>query len=433
MLAARMPSPSPTPRRTLAARIKRLPFRVVRSTLLRAARARPRAGADDRRVVILLISAWGMGGTIRAALNLAGHLAAQGRDVEIISWYRRRDRSFFGEFPPGVRVTALEDQRPGARYGVLVRLARRLLRTRSSVLLHPADRLYEEGNLWTDVQLVRRLRRSSGVLIGTRPSLNLLIGEISPPGFITIGEEQMHLAHHARTLRRAMPHHYPKLDAFAVLTQRDVEEYGALLDGQAKIVRIPNTVRDMGGSRADLAQKTVLAAGRLRMQKGFDFLIPAFAQVASEHPDWRLRICGSGRLRGRLQAQIDELGVADVVALEGPSERLGDEMEQASIFALSSRFEGFPLILLEAMSKGMGVVAFDCPTGPADIIDDHRNGILVPPQDVDAFAQGLRELMGDEELRRRCGAAAVETAAAYTMDAIGPQWDELLERLRSER
>ena len=109
-------------------------------------------------------------------------------------------------------------------------------------------------------------------------------------------------------------------------------------------------------------------------------------------------------------------------------------MEGASIFALSSRFEGFPLVLLEAMSKGMAVVAFDCPTGPADIIDDHRNGILVPPRDVDAFADGLTR---DDRTTRSCAAAAARRPsrrrAATRWTQIGPSWDELLEELQAAR
>jgi len=126
---------------------------------------------------------------------------------------------------------------------------------------------------------------------------------------------------------------------------------------------------------------------------------------------------------------VAEHGIGDAVVFDGPSEDLGGEMSRASIYALSSRFEGFPLVLIEAMSKGMAVVAFDCPTGPADVIDDHRNGLLVPPKDVDAYAAALREMMDDEELRRRCGEAAVESAKAYEMERIGPSWDALLEQL----
>ena len=121
------------------------------------------------------------------------------------------------------------------------------------------------------------------------------------------------------------------------------------------------------------------------------------------------------------------------MTLAPATEDLPGEMERASIYALSSRFEGFPLVLLEAMGKGMAPVAFDCPTGPADIIDDHRNGLLVPFKDVDALGAALLEMIEDEELRRACGAAAVETARGYTMEAVGPMWDRLLDDLRAER
>ena len=120
------------------------------------------------------------------------------------------------------------------------------------------------------------------------------------------------------------------------------------------------------------------------------------------------------------------------MTIEGPAEDIGADMAEASVFVLSSRFEGFPLILLEAMSKGMGVVSFDCPTGPADIVDDHRNGLLVPHEDVEGLSRAIREIVEDEELRRRTAAAAIETAQQYTIEEIGPHWEELLEELSRE-
>jgi glycosyltransferase involved in cell wall biosynthesis len=92
-----------------------------------------------------------------------------------------------------------------------------------------------------------------------------------------------------------------------------------------------------------------------------------------------------------------------------------------------------PLVLLEAMSKGMGIVSFDCPTGPADVIDDHRNGIVVPAGDVEAFAAGMLELIDDPQLLRSCAAAAIETARAYTPAAIGPRWEALFNELYEAR
>ena len=197
--------------------------------------------------------------------------------------------------------------------------------------------------------------------------------------------------------------------------------------------RLPNTVREIEPPRADLSAKRIFAAGRYTPQKGYDYLIHAFAPVARAHPDWELKICGHGHTKKRLQARIDEEGIGEQATLAGPTDDVPGEMAQASIYALSSRFEGFPLVLVEAMSKGMACVAFDCPTGPADIIDDHRNGLLVPAKDVEGLTAALMEMIEDEELRRRCGDAALETARDYTMAAIGPKWDEMLQALLRER
>lgn len=418
-------------------RVKRFGFRALRSILFRAARAKPRSrdlDGAERRVTILMTAAWGMGGTIRANLNLARHLAASGFEVEIISIVRGqgRDEPFFGAFPEGVKVVALDDRRrngnpPGPAW------LRKRLRALSSVLMNPADRTYKGFSLWVDIRLVRALRRRTGFLIATRPGLNLLAAELAPPGLVLIGEEQMNLAHHNRRLRRAMPRLYPRLDALTVLTSRDRDAYEAHVGRGLRIERIPNTARDMGTGRADLGSKTVLTAGRLATQKGYDMLIPAWAVVASQHPDWRLEIHGSGPLRKDLEALVASHGLSDSVSLEGPSHDLGADMARASIYVLSSRVEGLPLVMLEAMSKGMAVVSFDCPTGPADIIDDHRNGLLVPAKDIAGLGRALAEMIADEDLRHRCADAAIDTAREYSVPAVMPQWDALLADLWSAR
>ena len=408
---------------------------LLRAALLRYVRAQPRPGTDTPdKVIILLVSAWGMGGTIRVAINLANYLSSH-RDVEIISTYRRRDEPQF-PIDPRVKVVALDDQRPAAVPRRL-RLIRRVLRGVPSALYHRLDRRSHNHNLWTDVQLVRRLRRATGIVIANRPGHNVLIVDLAVPGLVTIGHEHMHLDSHAMGLRRAMLAAYGDLDALAVLTHKDKEAYEAVLNGQRPPVwRVRNSVSGIQPPRADLSSKTILAAGRYTWQKGFDFLIPAFGSIAADHPDWHLRICGSGSRRDYktvLLRQIEEHDLGERVELAGPSNDLAGEMARASIYALSSRYEGFPLVLIEAMSKGMAVVAFDCPTGPADIVEDRRNGILVPPKDVPAFADGLRAFIEDEELRRRCADGALETARDYTMATIGPEWDALLATLPPAR
>ncbi|MGZ8650334.1 MAG: glycosyltransferase family 4 protein [Solirubrobacteraceae bacterium] len=400
-------------------------MRIVRGVLLRAVRVPPREDGE-RRLIIVLWTAWNMGGTIRAAFNLAEYMTARGWQVEIISGYRDRERPFFGSFPEGVPVFDLDDRRKGG-------LLRKLLRKRPSHLMPLTERAATTFNLWTDIQLVRRLRGRAGILVGTRPGVNLMLARLQAPGLRTIGLEQMNLSKHGRKLRKSMRAHYPKLDALVVLTEQDREAYQRLLDGGVPLHRIPNTVRPLPGAKADLAAKTVYAAGRFRYQKGFELLIPAWAETARAHPDWRLRLRGRGHLESRFRGLIEQHGLEDSVTIEGPAEDIGSDMAEASVFVLSSRFEGFPLILLEAMSKGMGVVSFDCPTGPADIVDDHRNGLLVPPEDVEGLSRAIREIVEDEELRRRMATAAVATAQEYTIEAIGPQWEALLDELASRR
>jgi glycosyltransferase involved in cell wall biosynthesis len=223
-----------------------------------------------------------------------------------------------------------------------------------------------------------------------------------------------------------MKRRYPRLAALGVLTKRDRRRYREHLGKRPHVVRIPNTVRDIGDVHADPSAKTVIAAGRFVKQKGFDRLIKAWEIVAPDHPDWKLRIIGKGRRHDSLQALIDSRGLSGSVKLAPPVSDIGAEMSRASIFALSSRWEGLPLVLLEAMSVGMAVVSIDCPTGPADVVEDHVNGLLIRPRTIAALAVGLAEMMDDEDLRRRCGAAAVETAREYRMDTVGPQWEELL-------
>jgi glycosyltransferase involved in cell wall biosynthesis len=419
----------PRPLLRLLLAVRRAVRRVLRGALVRYVRAAPDPSKDpEDKVYILLVSAWGMGGTIRAAVNLAGYLADR-HDVEIISTYRRNDQPYFA-FDERVKVTALDDQRADAT----PRPLRKLLRRVPSALYHPSDIRKHNHNLWTDVQLVRRLRGARGIAIASRPGHNILLADLAVPGLISIGLEQMNLGSHARNLRKAMLRRYRDLDALAVLTDQDRQAYERAMNGTAPPMwRLPNTVREIEPPRADLSAKRIFAAGRYTPQKGYDYLIHAFAPVARAHPDWELKIFGNGHTKARLQARIDQEGIGDQATLAGPTDDVPGEMAKASIYALSSRFEGFPLVLVEAMSKGMACVAFDCPTGPADIIDDHRNGLLVPAKDVEALTAALTEMVEDEELRRRCGDAALETARDYTMAAIGPKWDEMLQALLRER
>src|SRR5919107_2988848 len=205
----------------------RLRKRALRSLLVRSARIEPRG---EEKVYILLVSAWGMGGTIRAAINLAGYLADR-HEVEIISTYRRREEPYFA-FDPRVTVTALDDERPGA-LPRRTRMLRAVLRRIPSALYNPADIRKHNHSLWTDVRLVRMLRGRRGIAIASRPGQNILLADLALPGLVTVGLEQMNLRSHAKNLRKAMLKRYRNLDALAVLTEEDRGEYERAMNGSA--------------------------------------------------------------------------------------------------------------------------------------------------------------------------------------------------------
>jgi glycosyltransferase involved in cell wall biosynthesis len=282
---------------------------------------------------------------------------------------------------------------------------------------------------------VRRLRRlRSGVLITTRPGFNLLAARARPKALVTIGQEHMNFGAHLPGITRATNRHYRSLDALSVLTAGDERDYGALLQGtRPRVVRIPNALPRLRGGRASPDARIVVAAGRLNRQKGFDLLIRAFAPVAERHPDWQLRIHGGGRERDALREQIFAAGLYEQAFLMGPTERLGEALAAGSVFALSSRFEGFGLVLLEAMSKGLAVVGFDCPRGPADIVADGRDGLLVPAEDVDALSRALLTVIEDRELRVRLASAGLQKAHSYDPEVIGARWLALIDELTGER
>jgi glycosyltransferase involved in cell wall biosynthesis len=199
------------------------------------------------------------------------------------------------------------------------------------------------------------------------------------------------------------------------------------------VEQIPNGVPEPRLPPAALDAKVLVAAGRLLSQKGFDMLLDAFAPVSARHPDWQLWIFGSGPWRSRLAAQIDRLGLGGRAHLKGATSRLDEQFAAASMFVLSSRFEGLPMVLLEAMAAGLPPVAFDCPTGPGEVIGHGTSGLLVPPADTAALAAAICALIEDPARRQAMGVAARERSRAYSMPAVTRQWEQLFTDLTGHR
>jgi glycosyltransferase involved in cell wall biosynthesis len=381
---------------------------------------RARTPASGPVVRFVVANAYGMGGTIRTTLDLAAQLSANHR-VEVVS-VRRHGASTFFPAPDGVDLVALDDRTQPRG------LLQRTLTKVPSLLVHPEDYAYPGASLWTDIRVVGLLRAGVGdVVITTRPAYAIIAAAAAPPTARVIAQEHMNFGAHRPRLARAVRRAFGRLGTLVVLTEGDRRDYATALAGRStRVVVIPNAVTDLGPDLASPHAPLIVAAGRLTTQKGFDLLIRAFAAVAESHPDWSLRIHGGGPLRKGLERLVAAEGLQERVALPGATRQIGAAYAQGSVFALSSRFEGFGMVVVEAMSRGLAVVSFDCPRGPGEILTDEHDGLLVPPEDVGALAAALHRVMGDGALRTRLGAAARETAQAYRPEAIAQRWEALL-------
>ena len=194
--------------------------------------------------------------------------------------------------------------------------------------------------------------------------------------------------------------------AAVTLTEKDRQQYLTHLPCRAPVLAIPNPVTIAHEKRAKLDSRVVLATGRLVAQKGFDLLLDAWAQVIPRHPEWRLRIVGSGPDEASLKSQARGLSVCDHVDFIPNTVDMASEFQSASIFVLSSRFEGFGLVVVEAKSFGLPVVSFDCDCGPSDILRHEQDGLLVAKEDVRALAAALDRLMSNDSERESFGQSA---------------------------
>ncbi|KAB8195918.1 glycosyltransferase [Nonomuraea phyllanthi] len=381
------------------------------------------------KIRYMLLHAYGMGGTIRTVVNQANAMAEAGHDVEIVSTVRRRTKPQF-DIDKRVRVSALVDQRDGVASDSLARKVWRRARGKIVPYGEFAAEYFTERVEGAVMDYVSSL--SDGILVTTRPALNLISARRGGKGVIRVAQEHMNLAAYHPAVREQIARHYGVFDAIAVLTETSRNEYHALLH-DPPIVRIPNAVHMGHREHSDQSNPVVIAAGRLVPQKGYDMLLDAFAKVSDRFPEWRLRIFGTGPSKDRLQQRLESHDLGDRMRLMGRSDRIHEELAQSSIYALSSRIEGLPMAMIEAMGHALALAAFDCPTGPADLLTPGKDGLLVPPRDVDALAEALARLMGDRELRLRLGAAAAETAHNYTPEVVMPMWEDLFASLTAGR
>ena len=221
--------------------------------------------------------------------------------------------------------------------------------------------------------------------------------------------------------RRKLEKNVGKLDALILLTQHDADSWSGL----AKTRVIPNSLPFYPDHASLCENKKVIFVGRLCEQKGLEYLIKTWEIVSRKHKDWTLHMYGEGEQKTMLNHLIQESGLENTVIVHQPTLQIMEKYLESSIFLLTSRFEGFGMVLIEAMACGVPVVSFDCPWGPADIINDGEDGFLVEYLNVNEAANKVCKLIESPELRIKMGTTARMNVQRYKRDEIMKQWISL--------
>ena len=219
-----------------------------------------------------------------------------------------------------------------------------------------------------------------------------------------------------------------KFDRLVVLTEED-KTYCTHCPTTSVI---PNPITAPSSEVSPLSDKVILAVGRLDNQKNFPGLIDIWALIAKDYPDWKLRIVGEGYTDTRILQKVKEYSLEGQFELCPFTNNVQEHYLSSSIFTMTSDFEGFGLVLVEAESMGLPLVSYACPCGPRDIIRDGQDGFLVERGDMKTFAARLRQLIEDEELRRRMGQAAKVNSQRFSLDNVMKQWEALFAELTTE-
>ncbi len=275
------------------------------------------------------------------------------------------------------------------------------------------------------------------ILAATGINIPVIVSERINPNAFSIGTAW-------NKLRRWV---YPHTSSLVVQTD-DIADWGREFIDPAKVDIIPNPVwindKDLetDGKVLDLLQQMIrpihddafliFAMGRLNHQKGFDTIIKAFKQSNLTKQNTHLIILGEGKLRSELEQLIAEQELEHNVHLPGRVAKPHPLIKQADIFVLSSRYEGFPNVLVEAMAIGCAVISTDCPSGPSVIIEDKVNGLLVPVDDVDSLADKMKDLFKDSAMRDTLGKNALQVRESYSIESVMGQWESVIKRVCSE-
>ncbi len=350
-----------------------------------------------------MIASLGSGGAERVMLTLCEAWAARGDTVTLFTF--DDDQHDFFEVPTGVQRKALNIAGASSSvFDAALSNIRRVRILRGALRSLPLDVIVS----FTDRTNVSSLLAARGL------GVPIIISERTDPRHHDTGAVWS-------ALRRIV---YPWAAVLVVQTDH-IRTWAETQVSSTKVHVIGNPLREVPAPviAAGARSNTIAAVGRLVSSKGFDVLLSAFYHVKQQYPAWRLVISGEGPQRALLESQVSELGLDSSVSLSGRTSNVTGVLAEAAVFVLSSRYEGFPNALLEAMASGCACVATDCNSGPADLLQNGDVGLLVPVDDPNALAGAIMRLVANPTYRSQLGDAARISTQRFALNRILSAWD----------
>ncbi|GAA3072108.1 glycosyltransferase family 4 protein [Streptomyces glomeratus] len=360
-----------------------------------------------------------LGGVARWQALMAKLFAESGHRVTIVGIAPPEVPMDLGENPPFSTVT-LYDERPPGRWQARTLSDRANLRARRREAMREAD-------------MRRAAERLSSVFRAARPGAMIIVTQVWAMEWVALADTAGHpvigMSHESYEYSRGssrfqrVERYYKETDRLLLLTREDADLW--IGRGLNNVGYMPNPLPMMPEVPSERTEKVVASIGRLGHQKGIDMLLDAWAEAAPKHPGWLLKIYGSGPDEEALRQQCTRLGLDGSVEWAGQTDDVAGALRGASVFVQSSRGEGFPLALLEAMACAVPCAAFDCAPGVREIIRDEEDGLLARPGNVSELAHQLGRLMEDAALRDTMGERARTNVQRYSPAAICERWEEL--------
>ncbi|MDZ8023458.1 MAG: glycosyltransferase family 4 protein [Nostoc sp. DedQUE11] len=364
--------------------------------------------------ITLIIHSLTYGGAERIISIMANYWSAKGWQITLLTFDDNKIPDFFLDSHVIYIPLGIAKKSPNTMIGIWNNLKRIRILRNAIINSNP------------DVVISFMSKININSLLATRwLNIPVIVSERSNPGKSSLGWNWQQLRQWT----------YSFADKIVFQTQRARDYFPLKLQKKSSI--IPNMVVLPPIKKQSLdklsTERSLIAMGRFVPEKGFDLLLQAFAKVKDNYPQWTLTILGDGKLRPELESLCKQLGLSDRVYFPGMVNNTYAFLQQAELFIMSSRFEGFPNAICEAMACGLPIISTDCPSGPREIIRDGIDGILVPNEDVSALAIAMERLMSNEQERKSLATRAPEVTERFCVEKIMGMWEDVLAQVINNR